>query len=355
MDRIDTISELLSASGSQFRIYDIGRKITKISKDDFNKVEHNQLPYPYPIQGHACFSVVFWQAKQKTPYLWFIKLPLDERGLLNQGARNHFIAIIIEALGKDLTVDPSEQQQELLNSNPYHITPAEYKMAAINSIVKNELKQAPSIHFEHFQEYIAGNGDWDNWQTIGIQGISDVASQVSNPTIAKDIAKHLNKFPEPVFLPLCQALENQTLSVSLIDAFIALTPELIKAEATQAQLAALPPSEQTAQHTKLAHIVRALASSAEHPHVQAFISELIASEPSDDVLITIAGRCWQALTPSTLEAMLSALAAKSDLALFNAIFKDLVAIPALRPHVFSVMRSETRSDALAKAIGQLFN
>ena len=39
---------------------------------------------------------------------------------------------------------------------------------------------------------------------------------------------------------------------------------------------------------------------------------------------------------------------------FQAIFKDLVAIPSLRPLIFQCMRSPNRSDELSKAIGMLF-
>lgn len=331
MDRIDTISELLLNSGTQFRIYDIGRKITKISKDDFTKVEQNQMPYPFPIQGHANFAAVFWQPQTKTPYIWFIKLPLDERGLLNQGARNHFIAIIIEALGKDLTTDPNEHQQELLNSNPYHFTPAEYKLAVLNSLVRKELKQPASIHFEHFQNYINGQIPWDDWQNIGVQGISDLVCYLDNKEIVAALSKNIGSFPEPVLHPLCLALENHPLPVSLIDALINLANE-----------------------SNLSFIVRALASTCEHPHVQNFISKVLSNPQPDDIYITLSGRCWQALNAQTIELLLSELAKKDDLALFDAIFKDLVAIPLLRPHVFGVMRSESRSDELAMAIGQLF-
>jgi len=335
MDRIDTISELLLCSGSQYRVYDIGRKISKISKEDFNRIEHNHLPYPYPIQGHAIFAIAFWQVKSKSPYLWFIKLPLDERGLLNQGARNHFIAIIVEALGSDLTVDPTEKQQQLLNSNPYHVQPAEYKLACINSLIRKELKQSHSIHFEHFQAYINGKLAWDDWQNIGIQGINDIACEITNADISHAVSSHISNFPEAVLFPLCQALEHQALPLNVIEALISL--------------------EKSSQNTALTtHVIRAFSSSAEHPHVQDFINNLLSSPQTEDIYITVVGRCWQAISKEGLEQLLSVLAEQKDLSLFSAIFKDLVAIPSLRPHVFSLMRSETRSESLAKAIGLLF-
>ena len=44
----------------------------------------------------------------------------------------------------------------------------------------------------------------------------------------------------------------------------------------------------------------------------------------------------------------------SDYALFSAIFKDLVAIPLIRPVLLQAIRSPKRSPELAKAIGMLF-
>ena len=52
-ENIATLSELLKLSGSQYRLYDIGRLVTKLPKEQFEKVELNQLPYPTQTQGHA--------------------------------------------------------------------------------------------------------------------------------------------------------------------------------------------------------------------------------------------------------------------------------------------------------------
>jgi len=104
------------------------------------------------------------------------------------------------------------------------------------------------------------------------------------------------------------------------------------------------------------HILRSLASSSEHPHVQSFIKELFTKTLADELVIVIAGRNWLALQEqSTMMSYLELIVQKQDAALFNAIFKDIVAIPALRLVVFSCMRSENRSPELAKAIGSLFN
>jgi len=352
MDTIDTITQLLQSSNSQYRFYDVGRKIAKISKEQFEKIEQNQIPYPTPSQGHACIAIAFWQKQSPQPYLWLLKLPLDERGLLNQGARNHFIAIIVEALGADLTQDANEQQEELLKNNPYLFTPAQYKLAALNSKIKFELKQAPSEYLAPFISYISSDTGWENWQAVGVQGIADFAVRINesiNDTAKNSLllSKALPHLPNEVLLPLCSALENEPLSVELLDALIT----LFKAKLNSQE----PATEKMIQVQQ--HLLRSLASSCQHPHVHQLISLLLQQQTlAADLLITLSGRCWLALENSdNLMAFFEHVIASKEQTLFNNIFKDLVAIPTLRPIVFQCMRAPERSDALSKAIGQLFN
>jgi len=350
MNTIDTISQLLHSSNSQFRLYDIGRKIEKISKEQFEKIELNQIPYPTPSQGHACIAIAFWQKQSPQPYLWLLKLPLDERGLLNQGARNHFIAIIIEALGSDLMQDANEQQEELLKNNPYLFTPAQYKLAALNSKIKFELKQAPSEYLSPFLAYLSGENSWDNWQTVGVQGITDFAVRIKEEYYSRQLISALPHLPNEVLLPLCGALENEEYSVELIDALLNLLQEKLKSgKDTQQKNENLVQIQQ--------HLLRSLGSNCQHVHVGRFVDMLLEQQNvAPELLITLSGRCWMALAnPKQLMAYFEHLIACEDQALFNSIFKDLVAIPTLRPIVFQCMREPERSSALSQAIGQLFN
>jgi len=350
MNTIDTISQLLHSSNSQFRLYDIGRKIEKISKEQFEKIELNQIPYPTPSQGHACIAIAFWQKKSPQPYLWLLKLPLDERGLLNQGARNHFIAIIIEALGSDLMQDANEQQEELLKNNPYLFTPAQYKLAALNSKIKFELKQAPSEYLAPFLAYISKKNSWDDWQMVGVQGITDFAVRINEENYSQKLINVLPHIPSEVLLPLCGALENEQFSVELIDALLSLLQDKLKlATDTQKESDALVQIQQ--------HLLRSLSNNCHHVHVGKFINLLLEQQHvAAELLITISGRCWLALVnKQQLMAYFEHLIACNDQALFNSVFKDLVAIPVIRPIVFECMRAPERSSELSQAIGQLFN
>ncbi|MCW8834246.1 MAG: DUF3549 family protein, partial [Colwellia sp.] len=105
------------------------------------------------------------------------------------------------------------------------------------------------------------------------------------------------------------------------------------------------------------HLLRSLASNCHHPHVEQLIHQLLQQQSlAADLLITLSGRCWLALANiDNLMAFFEHLVACEDQSLFNGIFKDLVAIPALRPVVFQCMRAPERSEALSKAIGHLFH
>ena len=339
-DTISSISALLKLSDSQYRLYDIGRRVDKISKEQFEKIEAAQLPYPYPIQGHALMAIAFWQKQSTSPYLWFVKLPLDERGLLNQGARNHFIAIIIEALGNNLAVAPTEQQEALHKKNPYHFTPAQYKLAAVNSIVSSTLKRSASQFYPAAQAYLSGINGWDAWQEVGVQGLSDFAFRLDEANNNEILVNAINIIPEQVLLPLCSALENVSLPLALI------TPITARFHHAYTQN----------NHSVAIALLRALASSTQHPTCQNLLTELIEKKRlHEEILIMIAGRLWPILSnEKVLFSYLEHLIKDNDNELFSAIFKDLVAIPLIRPVLLQAIRSPKRSPNLAQAIGMLF-
>jgi hypothetical protein len=339
MTTISSISELLTLSNCQFRIFDLGRKIDKLSKDLFNKIELNQLPYPSPFQGHAHLAIAFWQKESPQPFLWFVKLPLDERGLLNQGARNHFVAIIAEALGTDLSIDPTENQEELLKSNPYIFTPSQYKLAMLNSLISFDLKTPKSQHYVNFSHYLTDK-NWQNWQTIGVQGITDLVARTETNKQNELLANAIPYLPFEVLSPLCGALENKTLPLKIIQVVLKLLTDSCEGPSDKQQM-----------------LLRSLASTTDHPLVEEYFKNLFNSVNIDtDLLICISGRCWSVLkNEKRIMLFLELLVNKDNTELFNVIFKDLVAIPTIRPLLFQCMRNTERSEKLSVAIGQLFS
>ena len=97
---INSISEFLHAAGTQFRIVDMGRGYRELSAQTFVDIEYQKQPVPYPRQQHMWFGCIFWQSGQH--YIWFLKLPLDERGLLNLLLASLLLEKVVQALGAQL-------------------------------------------------------------------------------------------------------------------------------------------------------------------------------------------------------------------------------------------------------------
>ena len=55
--QLESISSFLEMSGFQYRVFDMGRKIQRISNQKFAAIESQQELYPYPFQQKAWLSI----------------------------------------------------------------------------------------------------------------------------------------------------------------------------------------------------------------------------------------------------------------------------------------------------------
>lgn len=340
---INTLTEFLQASQCQYRIYDLGRKVTKIGNKDFQKIAHNDLPYPFPIQQHAFIAITFWQVgKQQDHFIWFLKMPVDEQGFLKITAQSSFIKMVVEAMGKDLTAEIGKELQELLASNPFIFKPSAEKLAIFNATINAAFIRPASSFYSQAVDYFSGKTHWSEWQTLGIQGIADICTRLSYDNNQQSLIDALPHLPAQPLQSLALCLEHQT----------EISSELASAIAKQAQV------ELQADHQENAILlVRALASA---PAVgitktlleQQFSSALVYNE---HWYVGIAGRLWSQLEDETLLNRFFESLANHHKALFTQLFSDLVAIPALRDKVLKQLRVSVRSPALSEAIGLLFS
>lgn len=343
-DQFSTIYQLLDASNTQYRIFDLGRRVQKISQDDFKDFETTAKPYPYPLQQKAWFAILFWDKQRSTEhFLWFLNFKLDEQGKLIQATRSHFIAMIIEILGTQLTNnDNSNGQQEKLDNNPYTFKPDQTKLAALNAQIKSQMNQPASIYYEHAQSYLKGTLGWQDWQSVGIQGLADFAARIDTPENLSSLLGAINHLPEPVETQLCSLLEHSNIPTSAAEALY-----------TKAQQALTAHNK-----TTLVNCLRALSNSKAVKIRQQLLGEILASDFAIDpeMLMVITARCWLDLQDEFLRTeFLEKLAAASpDQQLFQGLVADLVAIPAIRPHILQSFRATDRSATLATAIGHLF-
>ncbi|WP_299803322.1 DUF3549 family protein [uncultured Shewanella sp.] len=332
MTQITTLNDFLKTANTQFQVYDMGRRVQHIDMMAFHQIEELHCPYPSPIQGHAQFAIVFWDASQQH-YIWFIKLPLDERGLLSPAPRTQFIKMIVEALGRDPTQPLTEQQQEQLANHPFNFKPTQEKLAVFNALVRKQLGQKASPQYEFAYQYISGQYPAEQWQNIGLQGIADVCVRANELDHQTQLTNGFDNWALEVQVAVCQCLEHLN-----IDEMLAMKI-LNKLD--------------SAEDNDKTYFLRALASQPKLSQ-QAIANLSNANALSAEMLITIAARNWSALKDEqTLTIYLEALA-KQQQHFFNQIFADIVAIPLIRTQLLAQLRNPNRSSELATAIGGLF-
>lgn len=339
MENIQTLTQLLTNSECEYKIFDLGRRILPISNALFSNVEQSQQAYPYPLQRHAHLAIAYWNA-EKQPWIWFLKFPLDERGLFKQSDIGNFIKYVVEAMGTRLANNLDESQQQKLANNPYTFKPTEDKMALFHSHIRASLDTPTSQYYEHAQHYFSGGLGWNNWQTVGIQGITDICARLSSEENGVAIRKALKHLPNEPKYALLGALEHIELPKKLALTLQQMADDQITSSEPDLFL--------------LAAYSRALAGSDSKIR-DTIVTDILASPrlSHQEVLIAIAGRCWLSLEKQDLaQQFLLRLAQTGNQTLFNQIFADLVMLPSLRMVLLPLLNSNP-SEQLADALIQL--
>ncbi|ALG52568.1 DUF3549 family protein [Vibrio parahaemolyticus] len=339
MENIQTLTQLLKNSHCEYQIFDLGRRIKTIDSQLFADVEKGLCPYPYPMQRKAHLAIAYWN-EQKQPWIWFLKFELDERGLLKQSDIGNFIKYVVEAMGTRLSEEMSEEQQQKLSNNPYTFKPSEDKMAVFHSQVRANLDLPTSQYYEHTQHYFTGGLGWENWQTVGLQGITDIAARLGKEQNAVTLRKALNHLPNEPLYALLGALEHVDLQERLAQRI---------AEKAQQEIHSTEPDL-----FLLSALTRALAGAP--TEVSLPVLEAILQSPRlshQEVLIGIAGRAWHLLSDAKIaEQFLLRLAQTGNQTLFNQLFADLVMLPELRMVLLPLLHSSP-SEELATALIKL--
>lgn len=364
MQSIDTLTDFLAVAGAnhkaqtEYRIYDLSRIVKLFSTEEFRAIENGERPFPYPRQQHAWLGIVLRQKERQEsnqihdPYIWFVKLPLDERGLFQHAARQHFLSIIVAALGENPTAVPTAEQEKRQQQNPYIFTPNEPRRAAFHAQVSHDLQFPASLHYTDALAFLRGETASNTWQDLGVQGIHDViVRNLHEPSIQKHIYTQLLQWPQPLQQTLMEALEHAKLPATLAQNFIG-------------QLQSAAPEQQIT-------LLRCLADASKNTNLQSTVHHLLAtcerqlnavtSKPADttlvnssqDLLLTIGARNWAALSANdNLERYLGLLATINE-HVFIQVFRDLVMLPELRGLMLQLFRKEQLSPALQRGIANL--
>ncbi len=331
-----TLCGFLEDTGAQVRIYDMGRRVCEIARDDFERFEHTEIPYPLPMQQKAWFALVQLRPEiSEEPTIWFLRFDLDEQGKLILATRDYFIQRFLELANEGAD---KLDLGTALEDNPFTFKPREDRMANLNALLGRALGRPPSQYFVHAQEYFSGKLGWDQWNFIGYQGIADLAVRQAEPQITRLLSEAIPQLPKEPLIALCQCLENQTQAAPLGEALLARLHQALQLSKSEPYL--------------IAALIRGLSRANAETRGQA-VDLVLAHDCSHDpeVLAAIGGRAWESLLePATLRAYIERLASEEvGQDIFNQCLADLMRLPGFRDGVLAELRSPARSERVALA------
>lgn len=346
MSEIPTIVEFLESTGARLRLFDMGRRIIKLPRDEFLKFERGEIPYPLPLQQQAWFGILFQEKdKESEPFIWFLRLPLDEVGHLTTAARDDFLHRLLERVGENLQATKEGRQLEnALKDNPYCFKPRDDRMAVFHAKASRAMKQPASQYYNHARQYFSGELGWDQWNFVGYQGIADMAARLDEEDNARLLADAIPLLPARPFEALCHCLENEQLPLAIAEALF---------KRVQQELAQTAPDIGIVS-AAIRGVALTRSKTSRNQLLQRVLDHPCSSSP--DILAAICGRCWEPLADGAFSLpFLERLAQNSaGQELFNQCLSDLLYLPGMRTPLLAALRNPARSEQLAQAVGTLF-
>lgn len=328
-----TIGELITQNGAQFKVFDMGRRISELSEQMFAEFEAQAIAYPTPYLKHAWLGLMGWNPKQPGQHhIWFVKLPLDEQNIIQPSARDAFVAYWLRAIKY-----PDQEHGEA----PFSYKPDPHRMAYFHALALQLLKQPNSKHYHAARAYLQGEIGYEQWQMLGLQGLAEVVSHLDAEQNTEILAQALPQLPAQPRTVLLGFLENnapnQLLTSAINDTLAQAVAQPIEAEELAAFVRALSNSQNLVQRREL------LGAILQHEH-----------RYSVELLAAISSRSWMDLHGELLLQFLECLARNEQGAgAFNALVADLLTLPGMRQQFIQTLALPQRSEELVSAFNSL--
>lgn len=333
MNRIVTLLEFLESTGAKVHFHDVGRRITRIPRNDFLKFEKQEISYPYPLQQQAWFAVnVQDESLENEPVIWFLRFPLDETGKLLQAGRDYFIHRLFEA---------TQNETDALKDNPHVFKPREDKMAVYHARLAHQLKQPVSRYYEHAREYLSGKQGWEQWNFVGFQGIADFIEHLDESDNEAMLCKALPHLPSQPLEAVCHCLENHPVSLAISEALLSRSIQEAKQEQVDAKLQA--------------NLCRAVSQSVSANTRQEIMRDVLEGPNGNtqEVVSAISARCWEWLEKKENARLFLQQLARTPQDVFNQCLSDLLYMPGLRNRLLEIIRDPQRPEELAIRFGNM--
>lgn len=344
--QISTLSKFLRQSGASYRVFDMGRRVVELMPEQFISFDNCQHPYPYPFKRLAQIGIIFWHpAAAEQQYVWFLQFPVDEQGILIPDARDAFLMMLLERLGEAmLAAADGEKIQRALRDSPYTFKPRQDKMAAFNAHATLALKLEPSKYYDTAYRYFTLGFALEKWPELALQGLADFAIRLDVDEGSLGLMRTLPKLPQQPFHNLCLLLEHAAPAAEVIE---------VLAQQLDLQLQKKQPDT-----ASVIACLRAASNSPARDAVERMVRQVLKHRCSKEVeiLAILSGRVWLALAKQpNCELYLEQLA-HNDAGQpgFNQLLADLIFIPGMREPIMQVLRNPKRSEALVKAVSEMF-
>ena len=344
MSKIASLSEFLEAIGVEIHVFDMGRRVSRISPELLLHFERTDVPYPLPLQQQAWFGMLLAspQRAQSESSIWFLRFPLDEQGKLVLAARDDFMHRLLESLDNNLrTVSQREQMPSAPQDNPYAFQPRPERMAVFHAKLTLALKQPASGYYAHARAYFSGELGWDQWSFLGYQGIADIAARLRQEDHARLLTAAIPWLPPSPLEALCHCLENETIPEGLAQALLARVHDTLMQTHPDPQI--------------LTAAIRGVACAGSVDLRQALIHAVLSHDIArrGDILAAIGGRAWESLCDESLREIYLERLAGNDQGqhYFNTLLSDLLYLPATRDGMLTSLRNPRWPGQLAESIG----
>lgn len=346
MNNIESLTDLFELVGCKASFYDIGRHVSKITPAQVIQFDKKQQPYPYAFKQQAWLAILLHPLKAEQdaePVIWFIRLPIDEKGSINLGTRDHLIKSIVDRI---LNKDGSTDISDALKDNPYAFQPDHERMASFHAALSVQFKKDASSFFDQLVTYLESdlNEEDTSWQALGLQGIADLAVRANQAKYLPLIKKAIEFAPHPVAVALAKALEHERPEDDYLSFVETIYPTRGNTEWRAALIRSVSkaaPSERLLQSIKLSLVT----------------GENQATDDELQLIVAIVAKCpsWFNTDPELLSLTMENLANRNDgYVAFSQIASELSHTPVVRGSLWSLFRGENRSPKLTQAIGSLF-
>ncbi|GAA6135161.1 DUF3549 family protein [Oceaniserpentilla sp. 4NH20-0058] len=340
------LSEYLAQLDGQFRLYDVGRRIRKVNKGQFQKFETLESAYPFPYLQHAWLALYISPPKQpENETLMFLKWPLDEQGKLIPYVRDDLVHRLIKLSETPLQADT--EIDDPLKDNPFAFKPDDVRLANLHAIIQGSQHRKPSSHYDTAVKYLqAGTLNPEslaNWQNLGLQGIADVSARINEHKAS--LHSCLARMPQEAFLAFAQCLEHHPISADITQVVL------------DRYILALDKPENTIEVEAAMRILGGSISDETRIHAwQLWLDSDYATDVA--CMLAFATRNYDdlAFIPQRISDFLVNLAKLNQDKTYTAFVKiagDLLFLPGIRNLLLNALRDENRPAILGEAMQAL--